>query len=381
MNVTFISTKSHNVGDDFVREGLQLLLRSVIGQDASFQSIHKHLPITTRRELEWMYSLGVTKFIDKLPGITSLGLTRRLDEWLPHIGSSDKILSSDLVVQSGAPGYWLNRSSCADNEWYPSLIEKRWKKMDPKPPLLNLAVGTCQPYESDGDEILQDQKTCDYIRKFYESCSLTTVRDQLSKSVLSSLSLPVEALPCSSIFASECCGFDAATPEYVALNYMPEGGHYLFNQSINSQAWARTFREVALKLSKDNRCILVCHNEKERDAARRLLPELELYFSKNFQEILHFYRSARYGVMNRVHGAFAIANYGRPSIIIGADSRARMAEMIGLESIFVGDADVDTLTDGVARLEASVDGYARKFELIKKNARDAYISLLRSTIL
>ena len=45
--VCLISTLHHNVGDDFVREGILCLLREVIGEFKA-KVIHKHFPVTVR---------------------------------------------------------------------------------------------------------------------------------------------------------------------------------------------------------------------------------------------------------------------------------------------------------------------------------------------
>ena len=58
---------------------------------------------------------------------------------------------------------------------------------------------------------------------------------------------------------------------------------------------------------------------------------------------LKFYRRARFGITNRVHAAFALASFGRPSFGIGIDNRVRMLEEIGLPFAFVGDADGERL--------------------------------------
>src|SRR5690348_8626290 len=111
MRLTFITTLDHNVGDDFVREGLTHLLTKALGeQRVTFASVHKHDPITARRGLGWLRSKDDPRKAHRL---------RRWDRKLPLWITPDRILEADLLVQSGAPVYWCHTSAhAADNEWF-----------------------------------------------------------------------------------------------------------------------------------------------------------------------------------------------------------------------------------------------------------------------
>ncbi len=63
---------------------------------------------------------------------------------------------------------------------------------------------------------------------------------------------------------------------------------------------------------------------KEYNHIRLFDSNATIYYNKNnFVEYLRFYSRAKFGILNRVHGAFAMASFGRPSIVIGNDSRAK----------------------------------------------------------
>jgi hypothetical protein len=274
MRVAIITTLNHNVGDDFVREGIIYLLEKVLGP-VEIECIHKHIPVTVRPEWEWYYSKGYSKRLDRLPKPMGLRGSRLIDS-LPLKRSTDKILNCDLLIQSGAPVYWHNEgSSSQDAEWFAPLIERRWKQVQDRVPLLNLAAGTCQAYGSDGQEFKQAPTTLEHIKKFFDYCRLTTLRDNLSADVLRLADRTASILPCTSIFARRHLGFEPASPEFIALNYMPAGGHYDFRGLIDPKKWEDTFVQFAHALAKKERCVLVCHNRKEYDEARRLLPTLE----------------------------------------------------------------------------------------------------------
>ncbi len=164
MKATIITTINHNVGDDFVREGIKYLFKEVLKDKIEFSEIHKHSPITARYGFEWFRYYRLSKYFDSI---------------LPINISSDRISEADIVIQSGAPVYWCHPSlslHCPDNEWFKALIGKRFSES--KQLLFNLAAGSCQKYHSDGSEFCERCK--EYANNFAELSSLTTVRDNLS---------------------------------------------------------------------------------------------------------------------------------------------------------------------------------------------------------
>jgi len=370
MNITFITTVDHNVGDDFVREGIKNLLKKVLtGTEFHFQNIHKHSPITVRDGFEWFKNVKFSKFV--FPSQT-------IDILLPLRLTKDKILEADLVIQSGAPVYWCHKkygSHCADNEWYNVLIRRRFSK-NKKAKLLNIAAGSCQEFNSNGDEFTECSKDSEYIKEFYSTSALTTVRDKLAQDILASLGLNSQLIPCPSIFAIDEYNLKPGTKKYLIMNYMQTGGHYDFAKNIQSNKWLNELRKFYDYVKDKEDILFVCHNKHEVLNAKEIDPQVNVFYSNNFLDFLNIYGSAKYGIMNRVHGAFLMASYGAPSFVVGNDSRARMANEIGLESIFINDVDYSILINKYEQLKDSQGNYQAKFNLIKQKAYNDYYSLL-----
>lgn len=371
-HVSIITTTHHNVGDDFVREGIVHLLQKVIGQ-MEIQLVHKHLPVTARPGCDWYHHWGVGEALNRVHPLLGLRGSRALD-LLPLFPGSDRMLNCALLVQSGAPIYWTTPAGdCQNNEWWRPLIERRWIPRKDKVPFLNLAGGTCQHYHSDASEFATKPAVLDYVRKFHDLTALTTVRDRLSLEVLRHAGRVSSSLPCSSIFAVDRLSITPEPGQYVVLNYMRGGGHFEFGQSIDAAGWERNFTALVRRLARTEKCVLVCHNDKERAAARNLLPEIATFQSKDYQEYLRFYAGAKYGIMNRVHGAFALASLGKPAVVIGSDSRARMAGMIGLEDVFVNDATPEWLESQVDKLTRRMADFPAEMRERKTAAASQYI--------
>jgi hypothetical protein len=352
----------HNVGDDFVREGLVHLLRAAHPDvELEFDSIHKHAPVSARRGFEWVRRKEISQLLD----------------WLPLEWTRDRLLECDLLVQSGAPVYWCHAlAKCCDNEWYGPLIERRWARVSGRVPFLNLAAGTCQPYDSDGGEFLGEPRVVDYIRSLHSSARATTVRDRLAADVLRALSIEAPLIPCSSIFARDALGIEAGPTRYVALNFMPLGGHYDLQGDVRPRRWEASFRSFYRKARKRYRFVFVCHSQRELRAARRIDPAAEVFHSRDFRDYVRVYAGAATGISNRVHGAFAIASFGRPAFVIGNDTRSRMAAEIGLRHCYVDDATPERLQEELERNLDEAPRFAETFADIKARARAAYLDVL-----
>jgi hypothetical protein len=379
INVAIITTIHHNIGDDFVREGILYLLERAIGP-VQPRLIHKHIPLTVRPEWEWFYRSGLSRFLDRVPRLSGARIAREIDR-LPVQSQTDKILTCDLLVQSGAPVYWLRQSSsCAENEWFAPLVTRRWMTVRERVPLLNLAGGACQQYHSNGQEFLGAERTLAYIRDFYHLCALTTVRDELSRTILGMIGIEPLTLPCPSLFASTRLQIAPQPPSYIALNYMPGGGHFRADQHIDADAWQRTFTRFVTTLARQEACLLVCHNHEEFRLARNLFPDVPAYYSPDYADYLAVYAKARYGILNRVHGAYALASFGRPSVVVGADSRARMVDLIGLRHLFVEDASEDRLEQERAILETERATFAGTIGDCQEQVEAAYIHAIQKAL-
>lgn len=376
--VCLISTENHNVGDDFVREGILCLLREVLG---GFEAkvIHKHFPATTRGgPWTWVDQLtrGVPNRFDWRSRLS------RLADLLPLKAAKDKILGSDLVVQCGAPVYWKNQwSTCARTEWFAPLIEKRWHQIQTRVPLLNLGAGSCQAWGSDGAEIVADAGCHAFIDRFTRWSSLTTVRDVLAQRVLRQCGHEVPLLPCPSIFAPGSQGLPGSgAAEYVALNYMPLGGHYDLagHGDVARQHWEDVFCATAREIARHQDCLLICHDRAELAAAERLLPELPRFHSTAWRDYLRAYSRCRIAVVNRVHGAVVTAAMGRRVLLTGNDTRLLMAAEVPGITVLPLHEVLDSFARRVADLQ-SMPAAASPTAFIEA-ARLRYLELLRPTL-
>ncbi|WP_395752793.1 polysaccharide pyruvyl transferase family protein [Prosthecobacter sp.] len=318
---------NHNVGDDFVRIGIISLLQAVLGE---FETtvIHKHFPAGVRGRL-WQQVDRMTRGISKR--FDWRGRLARMADFLPLNAAEDKILNCDLLVQSGAPMYWKNRwSTCAQTEWFAPLVEKRWRQISQRVPLLNLGAGSCQAWGSDGAEIVSDPECRSFIDRFTRWSSLTTVRDKLAQNIVRECGHEVPLLPCPAIFSPGALNIQGQPGQYIALNYMPYGGHYDLAETGAEarQKWENVFCKTARDLARRQACMLICHDRAELQLAECLLPDIPRFHSEVWQDYLHAYSRCSSAVVNRVHGAVVAAVMGKQVLLTGNDTRLLMAAEI-----------------------------------------------------
>lgn len=367
MRASIITTVKHNIGDDFVREGILYLLDSIKSL-SNVELIHKHATISAVYGLEH---------------VTSNRISKVLNPFIQLIGLNDRINDADILVQSGAPVYWchLDGPHCADNEWFTPLIRRRFLKNRRGRKFLNIAGGSCQRYHSDGSEIDSCTKCNSYIREFFDVCNLTILRDKLAQSMLKKAGRDAMVLPCTSIFARDRFGLKALDGEYIALNFMENGGHYTFGQDIDGALWRSQFKQIANLAKKHGRVVIACHTPTEEALARQLVPGLECFLVPNDHiEFMRFYARAKFGIVNRVHAGFMMASFGKPVVVIGNDSRALMIENLNLPSVFVSDVEKLGVESIINNVLSRVSTYKDEIETIRSWAKIEYTRAIENTL-
>lgn len=367
MKVAFITTLHHNIGDDFVREGITYLLNEIYG-DIDVLNIHKHSPVTTVYGMEFFRDYRLSRLVDPV---------------LRAINANDRIKDADVIIQSGAPVYWchLGGPHCSENEWYDSLIRNRLLKLRKPIPFLNIAGGSCQRYHSDGGEIARCEKCKSYVAEFFDEANLTLLRDSLAKKMLNIAGRDADVLPCTSIFARDKFCYKPVDGEYIVVNFMENGGHYAFGQKIDADRWRKNFIILVSSLSKFGRVVASCHNVEEKKLVNSLCPDIDAYIVPNdYEAFMRFYSNARFGVVNRVHAGFMMASFGKPVAVIGNDSRSLMIENIGLKSYYVDDIDIHLIDKIIQSLIEIEDDYFYKVEELRSIAKIKYINKISSIL-
>lgn len=367
MRTSIITTVRHNIGDDFVREGIVSVLNDIKRFDR-VEQIHKHSPVTSIYGFEAVRDLRISRVVEPI---------------LRLAGTRDRIAEADLLVQSGAPVYWCHSGGphCADNEWFDPLVRKRFLKDRRNRKFINIAGGSCQRYHSDGCEVTNCPKCKAYIAEFFDACDLTLLRDKLAQKMLNLAGRDADVLPCTSIFARDQYKIEPYDGGYIVVNFMETGGHYTFGQNIDAGKWRRNFAEIVKKLQPHGRVVAACHTVDEERLAKTIVSDIDSYIVPDEHvAFMKFYAGARFAIVNRVHAGFMMASFGKPAVVIGNDSRALMVENLNLMPHFVDDVDSDLIDQMIDELLSREHGYKDEIEAIRSQTRKTYIEKI-STVL
>ncbi len=315
-----MTTIGVNVGDEFIREGILSFIDEIFPVYRPFY-VNKH-------DLSSLYET-------------------RLDE--VEI-LSDKFSQSDIIIQAGAPVYWnwpWRGNVCYAADWAEELWYKRIFLLSKSKKILNIGAGACQPFKDTSKTVSADKKCADFIRSVSEACIWVSVRDPLASEILDDLSLPYEALPCPAFHAAR--KFKNNNPVYgnvVGVNLMPLSGHYKISDDYTEEQSLSFHFELVKKLRRNHQLIFIAHDGIEADYIKQFKISDEIIFhSANFRDYLSVYSQCRAVFANRVHGAVCAAGFGRPSVIVGNDSRIKIAEYIYIPYQYFPDANVDEVVD------------------------------------
>ncbi len=363
--ILVVSTVAHNPGDDFIRFGVEHVLRRIL-PEAVFDTIHKHDPRTIFagfRRGGSAHNRFVASMLYRI-----YAMSRR---------SSDVNLldRADLVVFAGTPFIWrasarLLPSTCANAEWIAPTWGRLFSDLRHKP-VLNLAAGTGAPHQRQLDGILADSAVMSFVKRAVRRAALTTARDAQTRHILRRLDYDIPLIPCTSLLASRGTGLAAREPEYVALNVMPSAAHSWRGQRGHPGRWRDTIETVVASLEKRHELLFVAHSRDEDQTAAQWFPGHRRFFSIDPLELLKVYSRARFGICNRVHAAAGIATFGRPALVVGGDSRINLIEQFGLPAVDYREADARAILDSIDRIEGD-SGYAQRLKSRADQAEKEY---------
>jgi len=333
LRVGLITTLNTNIGDDFIREGICLVLRDVLrGHEPDWVAVNKHYPFSVYPR--W-HPINVPQFLPR----GRYRASRLLAKAFHRIGLS-RFDDCDFLIQCGTPVVWHGCSQCdwAEPLWLHVVGRLARRNM----PVINLGAGADYAWER-RSACMDDGADAAFARHMLSFCELTTVRDPVAQTFFRSLGVECELIPCPALLPGRQFLDGTDHKGFVAVNYMEKGGHGDFGQSIDRHQWRNTILEVVRRLRRRHRVVLVCHNAEERELARAVAPDVSHFLPRDVWEYLAVMSWAKVGLCNRMHAAVALAGMGIPSVAVGVDSRMLMVGVLGLPYVYVKEATAQRL--------------------------------------
>ncbi|MDP6524599.1 MAG: polysaccharide pyruvyl transferase family protein [Kiritimatiellia bacterium] len=334
VRVGLITTLSTNLGDDIVRAGIvNCLKRTSPGTQFDLVLLNKHRPMQVYPQ--W----HPARLADRLP--CGKATAARMASSLLHRFGGHCFQNCDLIIYCGSPIMW---NGCAMVEWAGPLWKDIVVPMSRKIPVLNLASGSCYPWENLPSELAQG-KDRDFLESVFSTCDINVVRDALARDLAEPLLAEgrIETLPCSALLWHEGRLPLRDNADTVFLNYMEGGGHFDFRQGIEPSIWRGVFVDFIENLRESHTLAFICHDKKEYTWAAELAPDLPKYLLRKPEDYLEIADRCRAAVCNRLHACMALASLGIPSAAIGTDSRMLMLDYAGIPTLYAKEADSGTV--------------------------------------
>jgi hypothetical protein len=368
MNITLISTKATNIGDDLIRRGVQrLLVDALPGADINWTVVNKHQPWTV-----YLKSALASTAIERLPR-GKRRLTGALGRVSRVSGAPTAFSDADLIVQCGTPVMWHGSGT---SEWQ----EPIWNEALGRPgraPVMNLSGGSCYPWTAPRP-IALDPADKAGIAMMLRRSDMFTARDNIAKEICESLGAACAVFSCAAVHSGG--GVPAAEAEGpLLLNVMPRGGHFDWNQRLDPSRWLSAVDQLIAERSGKDTFLFLCHSRDELDLARGRWPAHEAVLPESTDEYLAVARRGRVAVVNRMHAAVVLAGLGVPALGIGTDTRLMMVEQTGQEIAYLGDADGPRLIESVERLDAEQSTRRQSLLQRERDSFAAHLAHLKSS--
>lgn len=271
MKWLLITTLGKNVGDEFVRIGIQNVIREV-DPAAEFELLCKETD-------------GIHK---------------------PR--------PFDRAVICGMPLFWsLPYNEASNIDWWDPIF-RGWVSDDPRK-LAAVGVGSVI--------VGKIQTPTRYIEDIAEAVCRTHF-----------LSVRQPVLDHPQIIDTICPASFAVhqgAPRRLLCNFMPHGGHHYCTDTQNEDltAWKQTVPGLAKRLIAEG-YEFVAHNPLEAlDAFQLGFPVERVHFFNGPEGYIKLYGEASCYIGNRLHGAVLVAAAGRPVLGIAADNRVKMVRRLG----------------------------------------------------
>jgi len=346
LRVGLITTHATNIGDDFIREGVLRVLRDVLGDHVQYVSINKHDPWSVYPRWHPLRRLPRGR--------------RTVAKYLAPLGMT-RFDRCDVIVQCGAPVIWPN---CHASEWAEPLWRQVIGRLCSRVPILNLAAGSCYPWQNQPETII-DPQDAGFVRDIVGFARLTTARDPLAARLMNAPMICCTAF----LAAAKPRGGDGP----ILINYMPGGGHFDWDQPIDPADWEKTIRDLIDRLGQRYQLKFVAHTPAEADVMRNLAPRLPVLCPSTPEQYFRETADAQAAICNRLHASVGLAGMGVPSVAVGTDTRMLMVKSLGLPCFFVGDATADRIEHEVEQLVARREDERARLLTLREQTLRAYV--------
>lgn len=370
MKIGLLSTVDTNIGDDFIRIGIQFLLKQLCLANPEYIIVNKHRPLNAILPDILPRSNMMSKVHYSAGRILGELLGRNLKSLFD---------GCDLIIQCGTPILW---NGCSKSEWAGFIWRGVFPRLAGRVPILNLAGGSCYSWmNNESVQLCSDDK--EFAELMVNIADLTTVRDSLAHKIFLNIGSEVDLYPCTAFlaplsFQNEL--YEAAkgiSSIDVVFNFMSGAGHFDFDHLSIHDEWEKCFIEsYNIIKQKKYRTAFICHDDKELVLAKKIDPCVPALRFKNPLDYFVAMANVKGALVNRLHAAVALGGLGIPTVSLGSDTRILMVRQLGMPCHWVGSLpSAKSLVDELENLMLG-DERARLIDL-KHSLKKSYIEIMK----
>lgn len=337
-NLLHKKTGHINVGDVFIRQGLQYVLEKACPEEIEWVLISRFTPLDD----------------DKL----------------------QKIKECDLIVYGGMPQY-----NDLD-DWCFYYDNKIWDDLQSTGvPIWRIAGGGGGQGENTtpktySNKLSKSKKTKDILKKSMVNCKLVTTRDKMAQQFLVDNNVESKLLPCTGTFAML---FNGVNKTDKTINAICLTASYL-NQHNNRTGLINEFKRTMGFLNKKTRkpTKIICQVKKsDSEFLYKHFDKKDIIVVDEPLKILDIYKHVDICVTTRLHCALPIHGIGGRVILLRVDTRGIAGEELGIPVVKLSDYTREKFiqlysTNGFSKidvkssLDKSIEFYKKSFEEILK---------------
>jgi hypothetical protein len=369
MKIRFISTIKINPGDNFIKFGIENLIKEINPNIVS-DTLNKHKPY-----------LNLDKFNNDSELKTNWRISKYYFKFVNFMTHSFK-KENLLYIHCGMPFFYnfngfIFKITTFNSLWYKVFYTKKFMKSDNR--LLLLSIGTTVYSENEYSKILKNKNYMQKVKEIGYKSDLIVTRDVKTKEIFNTANIESTYLPCSSLFTFSNKEINFDDKKYVLINVMENGSNGYKNIPKNEK-WDSKILNLINEINKDHEIKFVSHSKSDYQFSKKIFPEYENFYFEDWKQYLKIYKMAYAGIFNRIHAAMINTSALNPTICINVDSRI---EMLSRLSIPTFNSDEFQVTDLMSQFNSSIENisdFRRDIEKLKTFEKNNYLSKLKNVI-
>ncbi|MDF7799794.1 polysaccharide pyruvyl transferase family protein [Pontiellaceae bacterium B1224] len=361
---------SYNPGDDIVRDGQRYLFEKASNEDIEWVIFNYNQPAEWFEQYQWLRKLKKPKWV--LPIWSFIPLR------------SCRLLACDYLINAAGPRLAMGkRLHCFF--WPAEQILARIFKKYKKPQYMSFAFGSIFKFARRPDSFWMKKLNIWFCGRHVGRAAVVTCREQVAAGWVEQSGIPTEVLVCPSILARRYHRLEIPElPSYVLLNFHTASNREYLDQAEHDPRWMEVLKNLVAYFEGNSIPIkFVFHEEMELELARKYYPvefESRYILPKDIPEYLEAYGHASVAITGRIHGAYAAASFGVPSICIAGDTRLNMIKLLELPTFFCKTCTAEEIIRKYEAVLSKRERHKQRLLQLAEQAESRYLELLKENL-